>query len=152
MEAAASETPEGRWIRKNLRCLFVPFMDCDGVEDGDPGKNRQPHDHNRDYIAELYPEVKAFKKLIHSETASKRLVFFDMHAPQVRGTDEHPAHDNFFTMGPPPEMEHDWNDYRKALVTATKDDPIRFFGTWDQKWGERFNVPAKAPGEMKSNH
>ena len=152
MESAASETPEGKWIRSNLRCLFVPFMDYDGVQDGDPGKNRQPHDHNRDYIAEIYPEVKAFKKLISSETTSKRLVYFDMHAPQVRGTDEHPAHDNFFTMGPPPEMEHFWNDYRMALIEATRLDQHRFFGTWDQKWGERFNVPARNPGEMKSNH
>ena len=152
MEAAAAETPDGKWIRGNLRCLFVPFMDFDGVEDGDPGKNRRPHDPNRDYIAELYPEVKAFKALIRSETAAKRLVFFDLHAPQVRGSDERPAHDNLFTMGPPPEMEHYWNDYRQALIEATKDDPIRYFGTWDQKWGERYNVPAKDPGEMKSNH
>lgn len=152
MEAAAADTVEGQWVRRNLRCLFVPFMDFDGVEDGAPGKNRQPHDHNRDYIAELYPEVKAFKQLISRETASKRLVYFDMHAPQVRGSDEKPAHDNFFTMGPPPEMEHFWNGYRQALIEATKDDPHRFFGIWDQKWGERFNIPAKNPGEMKSNH
>ena len=152
MEAAAAETLEGNWIRSNLRCLFVPFIDFDGVEDGDPGKNRQPHDHNRDYIAEIYPEVKAFKNLISSETASKHLVYFDMHAPQVRGTDEHPAHDNFFSMAPPPEMEHYWNDYRMALIETTRLDSHRFFGTWDQKWGERFNIPAKSPGEMKSNH
>ena len=152
MEAAAADTAEGEWICSNLYSIFVPFMDIDGVEDGDPGKNRHPHDHNRDYIAELYPEVKAFKNLIRNETASKKLVYFDLHSPQVRGTDEHPAHDNFFTMGPPPEMEHYWNDYRNALIEATKNDPIRFFGTWDQKWGERFNVPAKNPGEMKANH
>ena len=28
----------------------VPFVDIDGVEEGDQGKGRYPHDHNRDYI------------------------------------------------------------------------------------------------------
>ena len=30
----------------------LPFVDLDGVEDGDQGKSRRPHDHNRDYIDE----------------------------------------------------------------------------------------------------
>lgn len=29
---------------------YVPFVDIDGVENGDQGKGRAPHDHNRDYI------------------------------------------------------------------------------------------------------
>ena len=35
---------------KDLRLLIVPFVDYDGVVDGDQGKSRIPHDHNRDYI------------------------------------------------------------------------------------------------------
>lgn len=29
---------------------IIPFVDIDGVENGEQGKNRFPHDHNRDYI------------------------------------------------------------------------------------------------------
>jgi hypothetical protein len=29
---------------------IIPFVDVDGVENGDQGKGRAPHDHNRDYV------------------------------------------------------------------------------------------------------
>ena len=42
------------------RILCVPFIDYDGVIDGDQGKERGPHDHNRDYLPlrenSIYPE------------------------------------------------------------------------------------------------
>jgi murein tripeptide amidase MpaA len=41
-----ADTPEGRLARERFRFLAVPFMDKDGVEDGDQGKNRRPRDHN----------------------------------------------------------------------------------------------------------
>ena len=44
--------------------IAVPFVDYDGVIHGDQGKNRAPHDHNRDYTdAPIYPEVRAIKAL-----------------------------------------------------------------------------------------
>ncbi len=49
----------------NTRVLCIPFVDYDGVLDGDQGKSRIPHDHNRDYIAEpLYPETAAIMRLV----------------------------------------------------------------------------------------
>ena len=39
----------GRRWREGWQVVAAPFMDKDGVEDGDQGKNRRPHDHNRDY-------------------------------------------------------------------------------------------------------
>lgn len=42
----------------SLRVFCVPFVDYDGVIDGDQGKSRAPHDHNRDYTdSPIYPEV-----------------------------------------------------------------------------------------------
>ncbi len=66
----------------------VPFVDKDGVEEGDQGKNRMPHDHARDYGPDaIYPEVRAIMELIHRE---KPLLVFDMHCPWVRnGDSEH---------------------------------------------------------------
>ena len=150
-EAASADTQIGRWLRENVHCLFVPFMDTDGCEDGDPGKNRAPHDHNRDYRARIYPEVRAFQDLVREETRRRKIVYFDMHAPQVRGSDIYPRHDNVFTMGPPPAMEKFWNDYRRRLVEATSSNALKFFGRWDEPWMTDFNVPAKKPGEQKSH-
>ena len=60
----------------------VPFVDKDGVEDGDQGKNRMPHDHARDYgPTPIYPEVKAIIELVYRE---KPELVFDMHCPWAR--------------------------------------------------------------------
>lgn len=36
-------------LPNNLSVMCVPFVDYDGVVNGDQGKNRFQHDHNRDY-------------------------------------------------------------------------------------------------------
>jgi len=63
----------------------VPFMDYDGVVDGDQGKNRYPYDHNRDYDKDkeaIYSSVAAVRKYI----SNKNVVFgFDFHAPYHSG-------------------------------------------------------------------
>jgi len=68
------------------RCAIVacPFMDTDGVEQGDQGKFRAPHDHNRDYSIGRYPETTALRAradaLAHLPTYS-----IDLHCPWLRG-------------------------------------------------------------------
>lgn len=65
--------------------LAVPFSDKDGVEDGDQGKGRVPHDHARDYGPNpIYPEVKAIMELIQKE---KPVFVHDMHCPWLRSGD-----------------------------------------------------------------
>lgn len=49
LEEALSDTPMGRAFREKYALHVVPFVDLDGVEAGDQGKGRKPHDHNRDY-------------------------------------------------------------------------------------------------------
>lgn len=62
----------------------IPFMDKDGVEDGDQGKNRAPHDHNRDYDGEpIYPSVKALKE--YAKTAGPFHIALDIHCPCLVG-------------------------------------------------------------------
>ena len=59
----------------------VPFVDYDGVIDGDQGKSRAPYDHNRDYGADApsrYPECAA----IRSYAEENGCVYgFDFHSP-----------------------------------------------------------------------
>ncbi len=62
--------------------LAIPFVDKDGVENGDQGKNRLPHDHARDYNpTPIYPECAAIQQLI---LARHPLLVMDLHCPWLR--------------------------------------------------------------------
>lgn len=68
---------------ENARIFAVPFVDFDGVMNGDQGKSRRPHDHNRDYTdAPIYPEVAAI--LAHAEKHGVNYGF-DFHSPWHKG-------------------------------------------------------------------
>ena len=59
----------------------VPFVDYDGVIDGDQGKNRSPYDHNRDYNETkeaIYPTVAAIRRYVADNTVA---FGFDFHSP-----------------------------------------------------------------------
>jgi hypothetical protein len=70
----------GAWLRENIELTVVPFVDMDGAVEGDQGKWRLPHDHNRDYVEFLYPETAALASLI-AETEPQ--VFIDFHNPKL---------------------------------------------------------------------
>lgn len=73
-----------------IRIFCVPFVDCDGVIQGDQGKSRVPHDHNRDYIGSpLYPEVAAIMKYAERYGCNYG---FDFHSPWHKGGEN----DNIF--------------------------------------------------------
>lgn len=75
---------------ENTRIFAVPFVDYDGVVDGDQGKARTPHDHNRDYSdAPIYPEVDAIIK--YADRYGCHLGF-DFHSPWHKGGEN----DNIF--------------------------------------------------------
>jgi len=85
LAAALSDTPAAVEFRRKYVLYAVPFVDRDGVEDGDQGKNRKPHDHNRDYgEGSLYPEIDAIEKLADS----RNIQFLqDFHCPTLRMED-----------------------------------------------------------------
>ena len=68
-----------RNILPDISVLAVPFVDLDGVVDGDQGKLRSPHDHNRDYAGEsIYSSAAAIRKLADTENI---IYAFDFHSP-----------------------------------------------------------------------
>jgi hypothetical protein len=86
LESILSNTDVGHWFQNNVEVLAVPFMDKDGVEDGDQGKHRRPHDHNQDYISDsIYPSVRAMKQFVPQWSERKLKVAFDLHCPSLRG-------------------------------------------------------------------
>lgn len=70
----------GVWLRENVDLTVVPFVDMDGVVDGDQGKWRPPHDHNRDYTEFIYPETTAFAALVRDIHPD---IFLDFHNPTL---------------------------------------------------------------------
>ena len=84
MDAVLAESDTGRWFRRHVAIVAIPFVDKDGVEAGDQGKNRKPHDHNRDYGDQsIYPEVAAIKKLLPEWSGGRLDVAIDMHCPYL---------------------------------------------------------------------
>ena len=86
IESVLANNEEGRWFQDNVEFLIVPFVDKDGVEDGDQGKNRKPYDHNRDYNGEsIYPAVRTLRELVPAWSGGKLRLAFDLHDPWIRG-------------------------------------------------------------------
>lgn len=86
MESVLTDTDDGKWFREHVEFLVIPFVDKDGVEDGDQGKNRKPHDHNQDYAGDsIYPSVRAIKKLVPQWSEGLLRFSLDMHCPGLRG-------------------------------------------------------------------
>ena len=81
-----SDTDEGRWLRQRVEMLAIPFVDKDGVEDGDQGKNRVPRDHNRDYAgAAIHSSTRAVREYLAQWSQGKLRVALDLHCPHIRG-------------------------------------------------------------------
>lgn len=81
LAAAMSDESYGVDFRRRHVLFAVPFVDKDGVEEGDQGKNRRPWDHNRDYRDDgIFPEVRAIKALGDAQTFRFAL---DFHCPTL---------------------------------------------------------------------
>ncbi len=86
ISAMLADDPAGKWFREKVEVALVPFVDKDGVEDGDQGKNRKPRDHNRDYSDKsIYPETAALREWTPKWSEGKLAVMMDLHCPTLRG-------------------------------------------------------------------
>lgn len=130
LKAAMSETPDGIAFRENYVLYCVPFVDKDGVEAGDQGKNRAPHDHNRDYIENnLFTETAAIKALGDSKNIEFLL---DIHCPTLR-MDIHQA---FYFDGPKLEPLNNFANatalgakIKAAMPPKAPGGPVNYMGT-----------------------
>ncbi len=86
LEEVLADTEDGRWFRGNAEVLAIPFVDKDGVEDGDQGKNRKPRDHNRDYDGQsVHAPVKAIREFVPRWAGGRLRFALDLHCPTLRG-------------------------------------------------------------------
>lgn len=96
LEGVLREILEGETagaLLETHRLHVYPFGDLDGVERGDQGKHRSPHDHNRDYVDEnaitdlspLYPTTAAVAADLRSHGSIAFAI--DFHCPYKWGGD-----------------------------------------------------------------
>ena len=129
-----------------FKVVAVPFVDMDGVVDGDQGKNRRPHDHNRDYSENsLYAAVKAIQNI----ATSQNIVFaLDLHSPWHFGG----RHDVGHGVRKNPEMDDIQSHFGALLTQYCKNNPKAF--QYDTKndllIGVEWNVPSTDPGSSFS--
>lgn len=122
-------------LTQRWQVVAVPFMDKDGCEEGDQGKNRAPHDHNRDYNDKpLYPEVAALMKL--GGALSERVVAtFDLHCPHIRGE----WNDRVYLVGAPEPDRWRQQQAFAAALEQVREGPIRFRATDCLAFGAAWN-------------
>jgi hypothetical protein len=86
IEGVLADDEQGKWLREHVEFLVIPFVDKDGVEDGDQGKARAPRDHNRDYDGtSVHIETEALRKQVPEWASGKLAVVLDLHCPWIRG-------------------------------------------------------------------
>lgn len=129
----------GAWFRENVELMVVPFVDKDGVEDGDQGKNRAPRDHNRDYSGtSVHPTTRAIRELVPGWSAGKLHFAMDMHCPHIRGKNNE---DIYFPGGPEP---HIWQQviHFSKIIERVQSGPLVFSAANNLPFGVAWNVTA----------
>ena len=100
---------------------IFPFADIDGVENGDQGKDRKPHDHNRDYTDE---PIYNFTKAIYRYTADMEVkAYIDLHSPWKWGRIDDMTH---IHLGPVPKGKRELQRlFCESLtgITCSSDNP-----------------------------
>jgi len=103
VEALLSDSPAMKKLLDRAEIMIIPFVDKDGVEAGDQGKNRKPRDHNRDYSGQsLYAVPAKLREDIPGWVENKPWMAIDLHNPWIRNKDNEQI---FFVGKNPPALE-----------------------------------------------
>ncbi|MEM1135661.1 MAG: M14 family zinc carboxypeptidase [Bacteroidota bacterium] len=86
IESLLSDNSAMQDLLKKAEIMIIPFLDKDGVENGDQGKNRIPRDHNRDYKGKsLFSTTSTLRSEIPDWLDRKPWVGIDLHNPWIKG-------------------------------------------------------------------
>jgi hypothetical protein len=147
LETVLGPGEDGRWFRENVEFLAVPFMDKDGVEDGDQGKNRRPHDHNRDYAGEsVYESVRALRDLVPRWSEGRLKFALDMHCPYIRGRGHE---DIYFVGGRDKEV---WSRVERfsEILESVRTGPLPYSRGNNLPFGKGWNTEQNTGPSLKS--
>ncbi|MEI7501918.1 MAG: M14 family zinc carboxypeptidase, partial [Paludibacter sp.] len=134
IEGIVAETLKDDWLRNNVELCIIPFMDIDGVEKGDQGKNRNGHDHNRDYAdSSIYASTLALRNFVPLWADHKLAITLDIHCPWIRFNEN----DRAFTYGASnPKNDLEIREFCKLLKINNSNE---------LKITDNFYVPEAAP-------
>jgi len=137
-----ADTPGGRWFCDRVEFLALPFMDKDGVEDGDQGKNRKPYDHNRDYLGEsIYPSVAALKEFVPEWSRGRLRMALDLHCPYIRGGGDGPSsNERIFLVGNPSEATWERQQEFGRILREVQTGPLVYDPKHNVRWGQSWNT------------
>jgi len=133
--AFAEDSALGEQLRSNLDLTIVPFVDMDGSIAGDQGKNRRPHDHNRDYSLFIYPETAAVARLMKEK---EPVICIDVHNPWLYGEN------NEFIYSPLKDPTYVHNPEKEALfaklLEKNQEGGLRYKASDDLPFGQSWNT------------
>jgi hypothetical protein len=139
MEGLVEAALDDRWLRANAAFAAIPFVDKDGVEDGDQGKNRRPRDHNRDYDGtSVHPTVRAIRQWAPAWGAGRISFALDMHCPWIRGED----HEHIYFPGG--EEPSNWAQIGRfsQLLEKLNQGPLPYSTKHNMAFGTAWNTAA----------
>jgi len=155
IETVLSDSDDGKWLREHCDFFIVPFADKDGVEDGDQGKNRKPHDHNRDYLQKIYPEVRAITEQVPVWQDGKPVFWLDMHCPWLRGgadgnRPEQGTNEYLYQVGS--QSEDAWKMQQRfgKILEAEKKGPIPYKESFNLPYGQSWNTAGNSGAGLMS--
>jgi len=130
-------------------CFYIlPFMDIDGVENGDQGKCRHPHDHGDDYSNN--PIYKTTAALMELSQKLKPVFYLDFHCPWIWAYGNKRDDHLFFGKGISPMKERieTFGMFLNEITSINSgDDFIRYDPKYDIETGEDWMIPE----EMKNS-
>ncbi|HOZ47644.1 MAG TPA: M14 family zinc carboxypeptidase [Candidatus Hydrogenedentes bacterium] len=136
LDALLAADEDGNWWRSNVEVLAVPFVDKDGVEDGDQGKNRRPRDHNRDYIGDsIYAETAALRARIPNWSKGKLHIALDLHCPYIRGD----RNEEIYLVGSPDDDMWKQQQAFGATLEAVNESPLPYHASSSLPFGQGWN-------------
>jgi len=138
-----AEDTDAEWLRSNVQFLIVPFVDKDGVEDGDQGKGRNPRDHGRDYEGEsLYASTAAIRRLLPEWGGGRLHVGLDLHCPWIFGDHNEVA---YLVGSQHPRVAKQQQLFSEILESVT-DGPPPFYARDFLPFGQSWNTDANYAG------
>lgn len=118
---------EYSYLLKQFRFHVIPFIDIDGAENGDQGKGRKPHDHNRDFTENaIYLPVKA---IVEYGLKLNNYCMIDFHSPWKWGDlDSRPHIHMTGAKDDPEELEEPFAQTLKEVTQSLSGVHIVFHG------------------------
>jgi hypothetical protein len=149
MAAMLAETPVGAWFRNHVECAVIPFVDKDGVEQGDQGKRRRPRDHNRDYEGDsIYAAVRAVRAWVEQWSQGRLHFAMDLHCPYLKDGKRGGTNQYIYLVGSMHEAVWQQQQAFSKLLAAVARGPLPFDPANNLPFGKDWNTGSDPAGGL----